>query len=316
MNKRERVLKAVKGESVDHIPSGFWIHFPKEEQEGEEAVNAHISFLKETDIDILKIMNENEMRSREKMFSAEDWNRIRPINKKSKLIQNQIEIIKRILDKTKGEVVVLGTIHGVIASASHSSGYSYSESSNIMPKHLTEKPEIVGAAFRAIAESTAIFAEACVEAGVDGIYYAALGGEKHKFTDEQFEEYIKPCETMVLNTVQNVKGFNVLHMCKDNLNLTRYKDYPVNVVNWAIHENNLRLEEGKEIFKDKTILGGLDDRSGVLVDGTMEDIENEVHSILDRMGTTKFILGADCTLPTEIGFNRIKKAVEATKNYK
>jgi uroporphyrinogen decarboxylase len=261
-------------------------------------------------------MNENEMRSSEKMLSAEDWNRIRPIDKKNKLIQNQVEIIKRILDETKGELVVLGTIHGVVASASHSSGYRYSQSSNIMPKHLAEKPEIVGAAFRAIAESTATFAEACVEAGVDGIYYAALGGEKHKFTDEQFEKYIKPCEMMVLDAVHNVKGFNVLHMCKDNLNLIRYKDYPVNVVNWAIHENNLSLEEGKEIFKDKTILGGLDDRSGVLVNGTMEDIEKEVHCILDRMGTTKFILGADCTLPTEIEYSRIKKVVEAAKNYK
>lgn len=59
MNQRERVLAAIKGQPVDHVPSLFSLHFPKEVSAGEAAVEAHISFYKETGVDVIKIMNEN-----------------------------------------------------------------------------------------------------------------------------------------------------------------------------------------------------------------------------------------------------------------
>ena len=67
--------------------------------------------------------------------------------------------------------------------------------------------------------------------------------------------------------------------------------------------------------EDRVVLGGLDDRAGVLVDGSLEDIEQQVHKILRENGTQRFILGADCTLPTDISLERIAKAVEATGTY-
>ena len=59
MNKRERVVAAIRGERVDCVPSGFSIHFPEGCKEGQAAVNAHLRFFQETDTDIIKIMNEN-----------------------------------------------------------------------------------------------------------------------------------------------------------------------------------------------------------------------------------------------------------------
>src|SRR5690606_38411844 len=106
-------------------------------------------------------------------------------------------------------------------------------------------------------------------------------------------------------------AFNVLHICKDNVNLNRYSDYDPDVVNWAVHDGNLSLQEGKALFPNSTILGGLDDRSGVLVSGTDEEIEQAVFAILDQVGSHKLFLGADCTLPTDIAYERIHVAVEA-----
>ena len=54
----------------------------------------------------------------------------------------------------------------------------------------------------------------------------------------------------------------------------------------------------------------------VLVDGTLEQITEAVHAVLDEMGTRNFILGADCTLPTDIALARIAGAVEATGTYR
>ena len=72
--------------------------------------------------------------------------------------------------------------------------------------------------------------------------------------------------------------------------------------------------KGRELFGDAAILGGLDDRAGVLVDGTEEEIRAEVHSVIKRMGRHKFLLGADCTLPTDIDTERIRTAVRAAKD--
>ena len=168
-------------------------------------------------------------------------------------------------------------------------------------------------AYDRISDALAILTEEALKIGVDGIYYAALGGESYLYTDEEFEEFVKPNDLKVLNAASGRSAFNILHMCKDRLNLNRYKDYPADVVNWGIYEQNPSLAEGKKIFGDRAILGGLDDRAGVLVSGTEEEIRKEVHKIINEMGTTKFLLGADCTLPTEIEFSRIRAAVQAAR---
>ena len=141
-----------------------------------------------------------------------------------------------------------------------------------------------------------------------------MGGESYLYTDEEFERYVKPNDLKVLQAASKRPAFNILHMCKDRLNLERYRDYPVDVVNWGVYEQNPSLLEGRKIFGDAAILGGLDDRAGVLVDGTEQEIRSEVHRVIGEMGQRKFLLGADCTLPTEIEMARIRAAVRATRD--
>ena len=59
MNKFERVKAAITGMPVDYVPSCYSLHFPKQSAFGEAAVRAHLDFYHETDVDILKVMNEN-----------------------------------------------------------------------------------------------------------------------------------------------------------------------------------------------------------------------------------------------------------------
>ena len=59
MKKRDRVFAAIRGEEVDHVPCGFSLHFPHDCAFGDASVEAHLRFFKETDTDIIKIMNEN-----------------------------------------------------------------------------------------------------------------------------------------------------------------------------------------------------------------------------------------------------------------
>ena len=75
----------------------------------------------------------------------------------------------------------------------------------------------------------------------------------------------------------------------------------------------MSLEEGRKMFPDAAVMGGLANRSGVLVEGTEEEIRQAVRKVVDGFGRTGFILGADCTLPTGIPVWRIRAAVEAAR---
>lgn len=317
MNARERVLAAVNKQPVDRAPAGFWLHFPAECSNGESAVAAHLDFFEKTGTDIMKIMTENLVPHDIPIRQPADWKNLKPFARNSKFITDQVDIVKRILDQVHDKGIVLATIHGIVASAWHARGGSdgYETQNSFLAEHLRADPQAVAYGYEIISDAVAMLTEECLAAGVDGIYYAALGGESYLFNEEEFDRYIKPNDLKILNAAKNRSAFNILHICKDRLNLNRYQDYPAEVVNWGVYEGNPSLEEGQRIFPDKVILGGLDDRAGVLVDGTDKEIEAAVFSILDRMGTTNFILGADCTLPTEIDYAKIRAAIQAAESY-
>lgn len=315
MNKKERVLAAVRKQPVDHVPACFSLHFPKELASGEAAVKAHLDFYRETDVDVLKIMNENLVPPIGEMNGPEDWKKIPAYTRRSPFMVRQLDMIQRILDGAGDNVYALATIHGVCASAIHpvEARYGYVPVRKMMVQHLRENKTVVLDAFRRIADGMSDLAAACIEAGCSGIYYAALGGEKHFYTDEEFHEAIEPFDRQILRAVREAGGDIFLHICKENLEMSRYQGYQdlCDVVNWGVYEVPYSIAEGKKLFPGAAIMGGLQNRSGVLVDGTEEDLKREVQKVIREVGTTGFILGADCTLPTEIPYQRIMAAAHA-----
>ncbi|HBN96656.1 MAG TPA: uroporphyrinogen III decarboxylase [Firmicutes bacterium] len=315
MNRKERVIAAIQKKPVDRVPASFSLHFPADIQKGQAAVDAHISFLNETGCDILKIMNENLVPPIGEMNGPEDWDQVPAHTKSSPFIQEQLELTKRTLEAAKENVFSLATIHGICASTIHpiEPRYGYVPVREMLCEHLRANPAPVLAAMARIADVLCELVRESAALGVDGIYYAALGAEHHFFTDEEFATWIEPYDLRILKAAKEAGLYNFLHICKENLNVQRYANYGelVDVVNWGVYETDFSLDEGRKLFPNATIMGGLANRSGVLVDGSHEEIRDAVRKIIKDFGTTGFILGADCTLPTEIPYDRIKAAVEA-----
>ena len=121
-----------------------------------------------------------------------------------------------------------------------------------------------------------------------------------------------------MKAIKDAGMYCILHICKDGLNMQRYQGYGdfADVVNWGVYEVPFSMEAGRALFSDCTIMGGLRNRSGVLVDGTDEEIESEVHSTIEAFGEKGLILGADCTLATEQDMRKLRIAVEAAHNFK
>jgi len=318
MTKKERVISAIKGQVVDHIPSSFSLHFPTEVAFGNAGVEAHLKFFKETDTDILKIMNENLVPYMGEIKTAVDYEKVKTISINDQFMQDQIELTKKILDRCDPEGFTLGTLHGVTASAIHpleKTGLDYDESRALLIKLLRENKKPVLEGMKRITDGMCQLARKYIELGVDAIYYAALGGEYRYFNDEEFAEMVEPFDKMIMTAIREAGGYCFLHICKDQLNVERYKTYGkyVDVVNWGVYEAPFSLEDGRKMFPGKTIMGGLPNRSGVLVDGTVHDVRKAVKDVIASFGRTGFILGADCTLATEQDLGKVRAAVEAAR---
>ncbi len=316
MTKRQRVMNLLEGKTVDRTPAGFWLHFPKEVHHGDKAVHAHLDFMKHTDTDILKVMNENLLydgSARIDRLSA--ISKFRGFSRKDSIFRDQMDIIKKIADQAADEYPILSTIHGLIASTFHETGFAgnYTSMGYEIALFCRERPAEMRSVFENIAQTLMELVDCTLEAGADGIFYAALGGERNFFTDEEFAEMVFPYEKKIYDYIKSRTKFNILHICKTNIAFERYKDLEPAVVNWGIYGNNFSLTQGAELFKSSILLGGFPDRQGVLVSGTEEEIYEHTRAVLEEMKGKPFIVGSDCTLPTEVDYARIRSVVKAVE---
>lgn len=316
MTRKERVFNLIDRKEIDRTPTGFWIHFPGECGHGEAAVNAHLNFMSQTNTDILKVMNENILYDgSSRIMCLEDIKKFRGFGRNDSIFKDQMEIIRRICDKADGEYPVLGTIHGLLASAFHETGFAgnFTSMGYCLALFCRERPNEMKQVFETLAETLMEFSDCSLEAGADGIFYAALGGEKRYFTDEEYAEFVLPYELKIYNHIKSKTKFDVLHICKSGIGFDRYEPLKPTIVNWGVYTNQFSLTEGEKLFGDSIILGGFPDRQGVLVDGSDQDIYLHTKAVLEEMKGQRFIVGSDCTLPTEISYGRIKKVVEAVR---
>lgn len=319
MTKRDLVLDVLHGKHTDIVPSSFSYHFPPESKYGDAAVEAHLKFFKDSDTDIIKIMNENLMPSYSGLYSAADLSGFSASCNGDKIIEDETSLVKKILDKADSSAFSVCTIQGVCASFVHIFRPQYQALNDIRQLHkkfFHEDKKIVIDVMKRIAEVQMKMVESVLDAGCDGIYYAVLGGESDVFSREEFEEFQAPFDKQVMEVAKKKGKTVILHMCKDRLDIERFRSYSpyCDVVNWGIYENGISLEDGMKVFPDKVIMGGLENRKGIIVDGSLEDMRNEVHSLRKRMQGHPFILGADCTLATNVDIAKVKVAVDAARD--
>lgn len=318
MDKIARVRAVLHQEAVDRLPVGFWFHFPPAYRGGEAMAQAHLNYYRATDLDILKVMNDTGYApiGRVIIRRPKDWLTLEPTPLSDPLFQSHLEGLKRIVDAVGREVLIMTTafnpFHQAVAilqASIETQGLEEGDARRLFVQHLREDPDPLLRGLQIIAEDSARFFRACVtEAGANGIYYSAQGGERALMTEDEHTRAVKAFDLYVLNAVHGVAEFTVGHFCGRGLALERFVDYPVNLVNWAYQADNLSLREGRALF-GKPILGGMDER-GPIVTGPREAIRREIRAAFEALGTRGFMLGAGCTVPSDIPWANLIAAKE------
>ena len=311
MNKKERMLTVFRGEKPDVTPAGFWFHYSPEFSEA-DMIRAHVKLYQETDMDIVKIMQDYPYPVEGKIKSPEDWHRISIKGIDSPEFSKMANIIKGIRAEVGEDVFIFQTMFGPFKAASMAFG------EEILMEHSKKYPEDVKAGIQIIADGLEMWAKEFLNVGADGIYYSAQYGEVGRFTYEEWERLVKPYDLQILR-VPGQEQYVLLHICgepeyKFKTNLEWFKEYPATMVNWSVKDNNCSLTKGKELFR-KPVLGGLNNKGNIL-NGEKSEIEEEVLAAIEEVGQAGFMIGADCTIQGKnISIEKIAYAVSKAHNY-
>jgi uroporphyrinogen decarboxylase len=312
VNKREKVLSLLdENRTPGYVPAAFFIHFPPECHRGQAAINKHLSYFRYTGMDFVKIQYEFPFPHHPEIESPNDWVKM-PLYGRE-FFQDQLDVVEGLVKAVKREALVIQTLYSPFMSAGHTT------SDRMITEHIKTAPEKVKTGLEIITESTLWFVRECIKLGLDGFYASTQGGESHRFEDPSlFAEYIKPYDLAVMNEIDRACLFNILHVCDyqgEYDDLTPFLDYPGHIVNCPLRLGSqaMTASEAARIF-GRPYMGGLD-RHGVIATGSQDEIKAVVQDVL-RDAPERCILGADCTLPSDIDWSNIKTAIATAHAYR
>lgn len=302
------------------VPFSVWHHFaPNEFFDGmkhpeivQQCITDFKKYVEETDLDFIKLMTDGFFHF--PMPGVDDPNdpnqlaKLKVIDGDDPWIQAQINLIHHQLQYTDGKLAFYNVFSPLTYFKWSLVSYDNSRLAEAETKFgdlYRQNPRLVNDALGKIAQGVKALVKEVAKTEVTGIYYSTQTIQDPDLRDNH-DFFTKVHEKIDLDVAAEIdRDFkvNILHICgfagwKNHLDW--FTHYPFAVVNYAVNSEQVPLQEGKKIFKEKVILGGLD----ITEDGTIYidvpyDAEVKVTDLVKKAGKDRLILGADCTIQRE-----------------
>jgi uroporphyrinogen decarboxylase len=312
MNKRDLLLSLIDSTPIQlpYTPAAFFLHFDEAHHTGQAAVDKHLAFFRHTGMDFVKVQYEQPLPPNPPVTRPADWARA-PVFPPEHF-EAPAAVARGLVQAAGREALVIMTLYSPFMWARRFAG------AEAMAAHLTEDPEAVLAGLEIMVENVLNLVGACKQAGVDGFYASSQGGEAGRFPTGSrfFDTYIKPADLAIWDAISDC-AFNILHVCDYELpydDLSPFRDYPGHVVNCSlkIGSDQWTPRQAAEFF-GRPFMGGLE-RLGTLAIGSPEDARRAAQAALAQ-APERFVLGADCTVPSDTSWDNLRAAIEAAHQH-
>jgi uroporphyrinogen decarboxylase len=180
---------------------------------------------------------------------------------------------------------------------------------DLLIAHLRLYPEAVMKGLATIAETTRRFVEACLDTGIDGIFYAIQHAQAGLLTLEEYKTFGLPSDENVLEPAQEL-WCNLLHLHGHHVYFSLLDSLEFQIVNWHDRETFPSLTEAQNLYSG-VVCGGM--RQDTLVYGDQAQVQKEAVDAIQQTDGKRFILGTGCVVTVIASHGNIlaaRKSVE------
>jgi len=304
---KERIQASIKGEIIDRPPVALWRHFPVDDQAPGALAKATLNFQQTYDFDLVKVTPassfcvrdwgvEDEWRghtegtrqyTKRVIHDPSDWEKLPVLSPSAPQLAAQLECLRLIRAELGPDTPLLQTIFNPLSQAKNLAG------NDVLLAHLRLYPEAVMNGLATITETTQRFVEACLETGIDGVFYAVQHAQASLMTLQEYETFGLPNDLKALEPAKDL-FCNLLHLHGRDIyfSLLSYLHFPI--ANWHDRETHPSLAEAQQLY-DGVVCGGL--RQDTLVYENQADVQKEAADAIQQTGGKRFMLGTGCVVP-------------------
>ena len=304
---KERIQACINNESIDRPAVALWRHFPVDDQSPEALAAATLNFQQAYDFDLVKVtpassfcvkdwgvedqwMGDTEGTRRYTKHIIEnplDWERLPSLDPTSPHLAGQLACLRLIRAELDPETPLLQTIFSPLAQAKYLAG------DDRFISHLRLYPDAVLKGLATIAETTRRFVEACLDTGIDGVFYAIQHAQASLLTLEEYETFGLPLDQKILEPAQEL-WCNLLHLHGHDVYFSILDSFNFPIVNWHDRETYPSLAEAQTLFAG-AMCGGM--RQDTLVYRGQAEVREEAADAIRQTNGKRFILGTGCVAP-------------------
>ena len=304
---KERIQACLNSELLDRPPVALWRHFPVDDQDPKLLAEATLHFQRTYNFDLVKVtpassfclkdwgaedqwMGDTEgTRRYTKHFLQDpnDWEKLPTLEPSAPHLAAQLDCLRFIRAELGSDIPLLQTIFSPLAQAKNLVG------NDALIEHLHSRPEAVMKGLATIAETTRRFVEACLETGIDGIFYAIQHAQASILSIEEYQAFGVPHDKKAIEPAQDL-WCNLLHLHGHDVYFSLLSLFRFPIVNWHDRETFPSLSKGQELFSGVTC-GGM--RQDTLVYENYLEVEKEAADAIQQTHGKRFILGTGCVVP-------------------
>ena len=304
---KERMQACLNNELLDRPPVALWRHFPVDDQDPRLLAQATLQFQQIYDFDLVKVTpassfcikdwgvedewtgeTEGTRRyTRRVIHDPRDWENLPALDPTTPHLAGQLDCLRFIRAKLGPDTPLLQTIFSPLAQAKNLA------SNDVLAAHMRLYPDAVMKGLAAIAETTRRFVEACLETGIDGVFYAIQHAQATLMTWDEYKTFGLTLDQNVLEPAQGL-WCNLLHLHGHNVYFSLLDAFHFQIVNWHDRETFPSLREGQKLFSG-VVCGGM--RQDTLVYESASQVQSEAADAIDQTQGKRFLLGTGCVVP-------------------
>ncbi len=325
--KRARISAALAGERPDRMPLGLWVHFPSLDGDPAALARATIDFYRSYDLDFIKLTPRmpgaiedwgallgTYHPTRGYYFIAErpirdpgDWYALERIAPDRGAQAAQLETLRLVKAEVGDEAPIVMTLFAPSMAA------SFVADDATFTRHLHDAPDAIRTGLHTIAQTTADFGLAALEAGADGIFFGIKHASGRLLPHADYEPLDRGVDRPVAQTLHERSTLTIVHIHGGELDFDRFANYPMHVLSWYDRVDGPQLDRARTALPGVVFAGGVDHERTLML-GTPQEIRIEVADAIAQTNGHGLVVAPGCTLPITVppeSLRAVREAVNA-----